>query len=109
MTPGAVLRGAGGDLAPGTLCGQNSGIWPLSLGADVPFFLDPTPGVWSVGIGEEIQFLSETFPSPSCVLSGQPRKGPVHRRASFGPGMQRDPSLTPATPGSTLRALLRIP
>ncbi|MFL2935169.1 MAG: 4-(cytidine 5'-diphospho)-2-C-methyl-D-erythritol kinase [Myxococcota bacterium] len=100
---GAVLRGLAA-IWPEDLSARELGDLAVSLGADVPFFLDPSPALVG-GIGEQIQFLSG-FPS-LYVLLANPGKA-LSTAEVFRAWDQRDPSLTPATPGSTLRALSRF-
>ncbi|MEE3327089.1 MAG: 4-(cytidine 5'-diphospho)-2-C-methyl-D-erythritol kinase [Myxococcota bacterium] len=106
----------GGSSDAGAVLRALARIWPqdlsrpeledlaLSLGADVPFFLDPTPSLVA-GIGEEIQALS-AFPRLFMLLAN-PGK-PLATVDVFRAWDDWVPSLTPATPGSTLPALSRF-
>jgi len=97
---GAVLR-ALTQLWPEDLARSELEEVALSLGADVPFFLDPTPSLVT-GIGEAIQPV-ESFPALYLLLANP---GELLATASvFRAWDSLSPSLTPAAPGSTLRAL----
>ena len=100
---GAVLR-ALAEIWPQDLSRSELGELALSLGADVPFFLDPTPSLVT-GIGEEIQPVPG-FPGLTVLLAN-PGK-PLATAEVFRAWDDGFPSLTPATPGSTLRALSRF-
>ena len=110
--PAAAGLGGGSSDAGAVLWALNQ-IWPedlsqseiedlaLSLGADVPFFLDPKPSLVT-GIGEVLQPL-EDFPTLFLLLANP---GEALATASvFQAWDALSPSLTPAAPGSTLRAL----
>ena len=110
--PAAAGLGGGSSDAAAVLRALTQ-IWPedlsrseieevaLSLGADVPFFLDPMPSVVT-GIGEEIQPV-ETFPALYLLLANPGE--PLATASVFRAWDALSPSLTPAAPGSTLRAL----
>jgi 4-diphosphocytidyl-2-C-methyl-D-erythritol kinase len=105
---GAVLRALAGHF-PGALSGERLRALALSLGADVPFFLDPRPALVR-GIGDEIETLPR-FPS-LCVLVATPAPGLATRevfaawdRAHPGVAAQDSAALTPAEPGRSMRAL----
>lgn len=97
---GAVLRGLS-HLFPGALPPQALADLALSLGADVPFFLDPGPALVQ-GVGEQIEALAE-FPPLSLLLAhpGEALPTPEVFRAWDALA----PALTPSPAGSTLRAL----
>lgn len=97
---GAVLR-ALTQIWPKDLSRSELGEVALSLGADVPFFLDPTPSL-VMGIGEKIQPV-ETFPALHLLLANPGE--PLATASVFRAWDALSPSLTPAAPGSTLRAL----
>jgi 4-diphosphocytidyl-2-C-methyl-D-erythritol kinase len=99
---GAVLR-ALAQLAPGALAPDRLAALALSLGADVPFFLDPRPALVE-GIGERIRTLAG-IPALSVVLA-HPGSG-LATRAVYAAFDATD-SLTPPRPPSTLRALLAL-
>ncbi len=100
---GAVLR-ALDELFPAALSEASLFDLALGLGADVPFFLDPRPCLVG-GIGEQIEPLDGL---PSFVLlllnPGESASTPqVYGAWDAGPG-----ALTPAPPGSTMRALAAL-
>ena len=97
---GAVLR-ALDALVPGAVGPSALAALALSLGADVPFFLEPRPAIVS-GIGERL----EPFPGlPSLSLVLANPGPPVSTAAVFQAWDARSPALTTAKPGSTLRSL----
>ena len=100
---GAVLRGLT-EIWPGDLSEGDLADLALSLGADVPFFLDPRPALVA-GIGEQIRSISG-FPSLYLLLANPGRA--LSTADVFRAWDQQDPSLTPATAGSTLPALSRF-
>ncbi|MDJ0849772.1 MAG: 4-(cytidine 5'-diphospho)-2-C-methyl-D-erythritol kinase [Myxococcota bacterium] len=88
---GAVLRGLDA-LLPGALDGEALAALALSLGADVPFFLDPRPALVS-GIGERCEPLAGSWPSWTLLLvnPGEPLAtaavfAAYDRGAGVGPG-----------------------
>ena len=95
---GAVLRGLAE--ASGVSTASLSDL-ALSLGADVPYFLDPRPAVVG-GIGEQVAPV-EGFPGLPLLLVNPGislATADVFRAFDEGPS-----SLTQARPGSTMRAL----
>ncbi len=97
---GAVLRGLA-KIWPEALPETEMRALALSLGADVPFFLDPRPALVS-GIGEKIEPL-ERFPAFSLLLANPGEA--LSTAKVFKAWDVLAPSLTPARSGSTLRAL----
>jgi 4-diphosphocytidyl-2-C-methyl-D-erythritol kinase len=97
---GAVLRGLSA-LLPGALEAEELASLALSLGADVPFFLEPRPA-FVTGIGEEIRPV-EGLP-PLCLLLAGPGE-PLPTAAVFSAWDAQPVALTAAEPGSTMRAL----
>jgi 4-diphosphocytidyl-2-C-methyl-D-erythritol kinase len=99
---GAVLRGLA-ELLPESEVALPEAA--LAVGADVPFFLAPTPSLVA-GIGERIEplaglpELAVLLANPGISLS----TAEVYELYDQGVG-ERDPSLTAAGPGSTMRAL----
>lgn len=97
---GAVLRGLS-QLFPGAVSGGQLRELALSLGADVPFFLDPKPALVT-GVGERIEAVSG-LPVFSLLLAhpGTPLATPDVYRAYDA----SSPSLTPFRAGSTMRGV----
>ena len=96
----AVLR-ALDRLQPGWVSPEEQQRLALSLGADVPFFLDPQPALVT-GIGEKILPLSD-FPDFHLLLANS--GDPLPTVDVYAAWDALASSLTPARPGSTLRAL----
>lgn len=103
---GAVLR-ALAALHPGAVSSDRLAALALSLGADVPYFLDPRPARVR-GIGETIEPI-DGFPSlPVIVATPQP---PLETAAVFRAWDRRQPidaaadsaALTPGEPGRSMR------
>jgi 4-diphosphocytidyl-2-C-methyl-D-erythritol kinase len=98
---GAVLRGMA-DLYPGALARLE--VLALSLGADVPFFLDPRPARVS-GIGEHIEPLPEIAPlwlllvNPGVSLA---TRAVYEAYDSLGPAASPSTGLTGEAPASRL-------
>ena len=97
---GAVLR-ALDALVPGAVAPSALAALALSLGADVPFFLEPRPAIVR-GVGERIEPFTG-LPRLSLVLANP--GAPVSTAAVFRVWDARSPALTTAEPGSTLRSL----
>jgi len=96
----AVLRGLD-RLLPGALPADELRALALSLGADVPFFLDPRPALVS-GIGEQIELLDD-IPGLFLVLANSGDS--VATAEVYGLHDQAPGALTPVEPGSTMRAV----
>lgn len=98
-----VLR-ALDELAPGRVAAERLAALALSLGADVPYFLDPRPA-WVSGIGERI----EPWPGVPALplLLANPGEAlataEVFRQFATGDG-----ALTGGAAGSTMRSLLEV-
>jgi 4-diphosphocytidyl-2-C-methyl-D-erythritol kinase len=73
----------------------------LSLGADVPFFLDPKPALVT-GIGEHVEPVRD-LPA-LCLLLANPGES-LATAAVYGAADVLAATLTPVEPGSTMRAL----
>ena len=99
---GAVLRGLA-ELAPGRVQGLELRRLALALGADVLFFLDPTPALVE-GIGERVLPVAGVPALP--VLLAHP--GPGLATRDVYAAFDAADSLTPHTPASTIRALLAL-
>lgn len=105
---GAVLRALAGHF-PGALDRRPLAALALSLGADVPFFLDPRPA-WVRGIGEEIAPIAGFPPLPVVVATPAP---PLATAAVFQAWDRAHPrgaapdsaALTPVGPGRRMPAL----
>lgn len=95
---GAVLR-ALRDLLPGAVADAPLRALALSLGADVPYFLDPRPA-WVRGIGEEIEPEAEA-PELWLVLC-HPGVG-LSTAAVYAAYDALAGALTPPDPGPTVR------
>ncbi len=99
----AVLR-ALERLAPGVLPAGRLAALALSLGADVPFFLDPRPALVT-GIGERIEPVAGwpglwiTLANPGISLA---------TAAVYDAWDRSEAALTPVRAGSTMRALSRL-
>ncbi len=102
---GAILRVLA-DGHPGAVSSHRLAELAVSLGADVPYFLDPRPA-WVRGIGEAIEPI-DGFPElPVIVATPQP---PLETAAVFRAwgGRQRveraadSPALTPEEPGRSM-------
>jgi 4-diphosphocytidyl-2-C-methyl-D-erythritol kinase len=97
---GSVLT-ALSELFPGALPSGELARLALRLGADVPFFLDPTPSLIT-GIGERVEPISG-FP-PLVLLLANPGVSLATAQV-YEAWDRRSPALTPVEPGSTMRAL----
>jgi len=97
---GAVLR-ALSDLAPGAVGAAERARLALSLGADVPFFLDPRPALVT-GIGERTEPI-EGLPRLDLVLANPGVS--LDTAAVYAAWDALAGALTPPSPGSTMRAL----
>jgi 4-diphosphocytidyl-2-C-methyl-D-erythritol kinase len=97
---GAVLRGLS-QLHPDALSKDRLAALALSLGADVPFFLDPGPALVS-GIGEKIAPVSPL--PPLAVILANPGES-VATAQVYEIYDALASALTPAEPGSTMRAI----
>jgi 4-diphosphocytidyl-2-C-methyl-D-erythritol kinase len=95
---GAVLRGLASAL-PGAVPAEGLRALALALGADVPFFLEPTPSFVS-GVGERCEPLPGGWPRHTLVLANP--GAPLETRRVF----QLYDALTPQPSAPTLRALL---
>ncbi len=100
---GAVLRGLA-KLLPGRVAAGRLRALALGLGADVPFFLAPSPALVT-GIGEEIlpvdglPALTLLLAHPGAALATAAVYAELDAAAS---------SLTPSGPGPSIRALLAL-
>ncbi len=97
----AALLRALETLFPGALPPRERAALALSLGADVPFFLDPRPALVS-GIGERIEFV-ERLPRFDLVLVNPGDS--VATSQVYGVHDVLAGALTPAPPGYTMRAI----
>lgn len=97
---GAVLR-ALARLRPDWVSPEAQSRLAVSLGADVPFFLDPRPA-FVTGIGEKVDTLDD-FPELHLLLANPGE--PLRTADVFAAWDALSPSLTPVPPGSTLRSL----
>ena len=99
---GAVLRGLS-ELVPGRIAGPELERIALALGADVPFFLRPTPALVE-GIGERVRPVSGV-PELPVVLA---HPGPGLATRDVYAAFDAADSLTAPTPTPTMRALLAL-
>jgi 4-diphosphocytidyl-2-C-methyl-D-erythritol kinase len=99
---GAVLRGLA-VLLPGAVDAARLRALALGLGADVPFFLAPEPALVG-GIGEEILPL-DGVPSLVLLLA---HPGAALATAAVYAEHAAGASLTPRSPGPSIRALLAL-
>jgi 4-diphosphocytidyl-2-C-methyl-D-erythritol kinase len=97
---GAVLR-ALDALAPGALSRRRLAALGLSLGADGPFFLSPSPALVE-GVGERVTPIGGL--PPLCLVLANPGQGLSTARVFAAFSSHRD-ALTRAGSGSTLRSL----
>ena len=100
---GAVLRGLA-ELLPGAVAPGRLRALALGLGADVPFFLAPSPALVT-GIGEEILPL-DALPALTLLLA---HPGAALATAAVYAELDSSASsLTPSGPGPSIRALLAL-
>lgn len=99
---GAVLRGLA-ELAPGRVSSGERTRLALSLGADVPYFLDPNPALVE-GIGERVMPVAG-MPVLSVLLV---HPGPGLSTRAVYAAYDAENSLTAPTPAPTIRALLAL-
>ncbi len=105
---GAVLRALAAGF-PGALSADRLAELAVSLGADVPYFLDPRPA-WVRGIGERIDPIAGFPELPVIVATPRP---PLETGAVFRAWDGRQPvddtadsaALTPAEPGRSMPSL----
>jgi len=97
---GAVLRALSGKY-PGRVGDGDLRALALSIGADVPFFLDPRPALVE-GIGERITPLDD-LPSFDILLANPGES--VATAEVYGICDALAPALTPPEAGSTMRAV----
>jgi 4-diphosphocytidyl-2-C-methyl-D-erythritol kinase len=100
---GAVLRGLA-RLLPGAVAPARLRALALALGADVPFFLAPAPALVT-GIGDEILPLDGL--APLTLLLAHPGV-PLATAAVYAEYDASPASLTPPSPGPSIRALLAL-